>query len=220
VKLRISKISELTGIHRDTISKRLADLPFKAGKKGAKLYSSEDALVEIYKTDSLEAARAEQARTAAQLNTVRAEELRKTRIPISIVLQVHDEIFQAIAATLKAAEGKLLSKELINQIFDKFRSAPKWWSWQRFGGCDAGNKHHRTAERDSVRERNCEASARFASDLLEVRAKLELLNRIIYRTTALFMSSTAWRTWRAAWLCESRRAVPESYHRKLNGTSM
>ena len=126
MKLRISKISELTGIHRDTISKRLADLPFEAGKKGAKLYSSEDALVEIYKTDSLEAARAEQARTAAQLNTVRAEELRKTRIPISIVLQVHDEIFQAIAATLKAAEGKLLSKELINQIFDKFRSAPKW----------------------------------------------------------------------------------------------
>jgi hypothetical protein len=32
------------------------------------------------------------------------------------LLQVHDEIFQAIAATLKAAEGKLLSKELINQI--------------------------------------------------------------------------------------------------------
>jgi DNA-binding Lrp family transcriptional regulator len=70
VKLPISKISELTGIHRDTVSKRLADLPFEAGKKGAKLYSSEDALAEMYKTDSLEAARAEQARTAAQLNTI------------------------------------------------------------------------------------------------------------------------------------------------------
>ena len=129
MKLPISKISELTGIHRDTISKRLADLPFEAGKKGAKLYSSEDALAEIYKTESLEPARAEQARTAAQLNTVRAEELRKTRIPISIVLQVHDEILQAIAATLKAAEGKLLSKELINDIFDKFRSAPAKLKW-------------------------------------------------------------------------------------------
>jgi hypothetical protein len=126
MKLPISKISELTGIHRDTISKRLADLPFEAGKKGAKLYSSEEALAAIYKTDSLEAARAEQARTAAQLNAIRADVLRKTRIPIAIVVEALDETFQAIAATLKAAEGKLLSRELINDIFDKFRSIPKW----------------------------------------------------------------------------------------------
>ena len=129
MKLPILKIAELTGIHRDTISRRLADLPFEAGKKGAKLYSSEDALAAIYKTDSLEAARAEQARTAAQLNAIRAEDLRKTRIPIAIVLQAHDEILQAIVAILKAAEGKLLSKELINDIFDKFRSIPAKLKW-------------------------------------------------------------------------------------------
>jgi DNA-binding Lrp family transcriptional regulator len=129
MKLPILKIAELTGVHRDTISKRLADLPFEAGKKGAKLYSSQNALAAIYKTDSLEAARAEQARTAAQLNAIRADVLRKTRIPIAIVLQVHDEILQAIAATLKAAEGKLLSKELINDIFDKFRSIPAKLKW-------------------------------------------------------------------------------------------
>jgi hypothetical protein len=129
MKLPISKISELTGIHRDTISKRLADLPFEAGTTGAKLYSSEEALAAIYKTDSLEAARAEQARTAAQLNAIRADVLRKTRIPIAIVLQVRDEIFQAIAATLKAAEGKLLSRELINDLFEKFRSAPAKLKW-------------------------------------------------------------------------------------------
>jgi len=129
MKLPILKIAELTGVHRDTISKSLADLPLEAGKKGAKLYSSEDALAAIYKTDSLEAARAEQARTAAQLNAIRADVLRKTRIPIAIVLQVHDEILQAIVATLKAAEGKLLSKELINDIFDKFRSIPAKLKW-------------------------------------------------------------------------------------------
>ena len=129
MKLPILKIAELTGVHRDTISKRLADLPFEAGKKGAKLYSSEEALAAIYKTDSLEAARAEQARTAAQLNAIRADVLRKTRIPIAIVLEALDETFQAIAATLKAAEGKLLSKELINDIFDKFRSIPAKLKW-------------------------------------------------------------------------------------------
>jgi hypothetical protein len=52
--------------------------------------------------DNLEAARAEQARSAAQLNAIRAEDL---RIPITIVLQVHDEIFQAIAATLKSVKS-------------------------------------------------------------------------------------------------------------------
>ena len=112
MKLPIVKIAELTGIHRDTISKRLADLPFDAGKKGAKLYSSEDALAAIYKTDSLEAARAEQARTAAQLNAIRGDVLRKTRIPIGIVLQVNDEICQATAATLKAAKGKFSLRSL------------------------------------------------------------------------------------------------------------
>jgi hypothetical protein len=129
MKLPILKIAELTGIHRDTISKRLADLPFEAGKKGAKLYSSEAALAAIYKTDSLEAARAEQARTAAQLNAIRADVLRKTRIPIEIVLQAHDEIAQATAATLKAAKGKLLTQELMNDIFDKFRSIPAKLKW-------------------------------------------------------------------------------------------
>ncbi len=129
MKLPILKIAELTGVHRDTISKRLADLPFEAGKKGAKLYSSEHALAAIYKTDSLEAARAEQARTAAQLNAIRAEDLRKTRIPIATVLQAHDEILQAIAATLKPAKGKLLTQDLINDIFDKFRSIPAKLKW-------------------------------------------------------------------------------------------
>jgi len=129
MKLPISKISELTGVHRDTISKRLVNLPFEAGKKGAKLYRSEDALAEIYKTDSLEAARAEQARTAAQLNTIRAEDLRKTRIPIGLVLQSMDQLFQAMGATIKAAKGKILTEELINDLFDKFRSAPAKLRW-------------------------------------------------------------------------------------------
>ena len=89
------------------------------------LYESAEALPLVYSVDNLATARAEQARTAAQLNAICAENLRKTRIPIAIVLEALDETFQAIAATLKAAEGKLLSRELINDIFDKFRSMPE-----------------------------------------------------------------------------------------------
>jgi hypothetical protein len=129
MKLPITKLSELTGVHRDSISKRLANLPFSAGKKGAKLYSSAGALAAIYKTDSLDAARAEQARSAAQLNALRAEEIRKTRIPIQIVHDTMDEVFQSIAATIKASKGKTLTIELINELFDKFRSAPAKLNW-------------------------------------------------------------------------------------------
>jgi hypothetical protein len=58
-----------------------------------------------------------------------ADVLRKTRIPIEIVLQVNDEISQATAATLKAARGKFLTQELINDIFDRFRSIPAKLKW-------------------------------------------------------------------------------------------
>jgi hypothetical protein len=64
------------------------------------LYESAEALPLVYSVDNLATARAEQARSPAQLNAIRGEDLRKTRIPITIVPQVHDEIFQALAATL------------------------------------------------------------------------------------------------------------------------
>lgn len=124
MKLPILKIAELTGIHRDTVSKRIADLPFEAGKKGAKLYSSEDALAPVYKADSLEAARAKQALSQAALNAVREEVLRKERIPRQLVLDEMDAVFQAMAATLKNAKGKTLTSTLINELFDKFRAVP------------------------------------------------------------------------------------------------
>ena len=127
MKLPILKFTELTGVHRDTISKRLADLPFEAGKKGAKLYESTEALPLIYAVDNLEAARAEQARSQAALNKVREEVLRKERIPIQIVLDTMDEIFQAIGATLKNC--KELSPGRVNELFTKFREAPKKLKW-------------------------------------------------------------------------------------------
>ena len=127
MKVPILKMAELTGVHRDTISKRLADLPFEAGKKGAKLYESTEALPLIYAVDNLEAARAEQARSQAALNKVREEVLRKERIPIQIVLDTMDEIFQAIGATLKNC--KELSPARVNELFAKFREAPKKLKW-------------------------------------------------------------------------------------------
>jgi hypothetical protein len=124
----IKKLSELTGRHRQTIAKILADLPLVDGQKGAHLYDSREALPLIYAVDNLEAARAEQARSQAALNKVREENLRKQRIPIQLGTTL-DQALQAMAATLKAAKDKVLTVELINNIFEDFRAIPAKLKW-------------------------------------------------------------------------------------------
>jgi hypothetical protein len=125
--LSISQLSELTGRDRRTVAGKLADVPHTAGEPGAMLYESSEALPLIYAVDNLEAARAAQARSQASLNAVREEDLRKQRIPI--VLDTMDEVFQAIGSTLKAANGKKLTAERINELFEKWRDLPAKLKW-------------------------------------------------------------------------------------------
>jgi hypothetical protein len=127
--LSISQLAELTGRDRRTLAKKLEPLPMTEGEKGGHTYESADALARIYGSDSLEAARAEQARSQAALNKVREEVLRKQRIPIELVLSIHDQTLQAMASTLKAAKGKVLTVELINQILSDFRAIPAKLRW-------------------------------------------------------------------------------------------
>jgi hypothetical protein len=122
----INELSDLTGRHRHTITKRLLDLPSIDGPKGAHLYESTVALPLIYAVDNLESARAKQALSQASLNAVREEELRKERIPIQIVLDELDEMFQAMGAILKNAK---LPADRVNEIFEKFRALPARLKW-------------------------------------------------------------------------------------------
>ena len=121
--LSISQLSDLTGRDRRTITKQLSGLTHTPGEGGAMLYKSSEALPLIYAVDNLEAARAAQARSQALLNAVREEDLRKQRIPIQIVLDTIDEVFQAIATTLKAESGagRTLTTQRVNELFEKFR---------------------------------------------------------------------------------------------------
>ncbi len=123
------ELEELTGKHRKALREMLQGVPFKPGPNRAHLYESTVALPVIYtEARSLEAARIKQAETAARLNEIRADELSKTRIPIQDVLDVNDQIFQAIASTLKAeaAKGRVLTREIVNELFEKFRTVPAW----------------------------------------------------------------------------------------------
>ena len=127
--LSISQLSDLTGRDRPRSPNRLKDLPYTAGERGAMLYKSSEALPLIFAVDNLEAARAAQARSQASLNAVREEDLRKQRIPIQIVLDTMDEVFQAIGSTLKAAKGTKLTAERINELFEKWRDLPAKLKW-------------------------------------------------------------------------------------------
>jgi hypothetical protein len=122
--LSINQLSELTGRDRHGIPKRLDNLPFTPGEKGAHLYESTQALPLIYAVDNLEAARAKQALSQASLNAVREEDLRKQRIPIQIAVDANDQALQSFAATLKAAKHKKLTPDLINELLAKLRDVP------------------------------------------------------------------------------------------------
>jgi hypothetical protein len=121
--LSINQLSELTRRDRRTITKQLQDLRFVDGEKGAHLYESTEALPLIYRVGNLEAARAKQALSQASLNAIREENLRKERIPIQIVLDEMDAVFQAMGAILKNC--KALSASQVNEIFEKMRAVPK-----------------------------------------------------------------------------------------------
>jgi hypothetical protein len=127
--LSISQLAELTAYDRRTIAKSLKDLRSIDGERGALLYESTEALPALFKVDSLESARAKQANSQASLNAVREQDLRRQRIPLQVVADTMDEVFQALGSTLKAAKGKTLSTEMINELFDKFRAAPAKLKW-------------------------------------------------------------------------------------------
>src|SRR5438876_5885091 len=123
----INQLAELTGRDRRTIKKQLEDLHFVDGEKGAHLYESTEALPMIYRVDKLESARAKQALSQASLNAIREENLRKERVPLQLVLDEMDSLFQAMGAILKNV--KELSPSRINEIFQKFREVPSKLKW-------------------------------------------------------------------------------------------
>lgn len=127
--LSINKLSELTGRDRRTITKQLEDLCFVDGDKGSHLYESSEAFPLIYRVDSLDAAKAKQALAAASLNKVKEEELRKERVPLQLVMDEVDSMFQAMAAILKNYKGKPIGEPQVNEIFAKFRDIPKQLKW-------------------------------------------------------------------------------------------
>src|SRR5947207_11433979 len=123
----VNQLSELTGRDRRTVKKQLEELHFVLGEKSAHLYESSEAFPLIYRVDNLESARAKQALSQASLNAIREENLRKEHVPLQLVLDEMDSLFQEIGAVLKNI--KELPSVRVNEIFQKFREIPSKLKW-------------------------------------------------------------------------------------------
>src|SRR6476659_7593829 len=93
-----TQLSDLTGKDRKTLTRRLESLQPQDGPRGAMLYDSRLALELIYEVKTtgktVDEARKEDYIQRAALAKVRREELERTRIPIELVLNIHDQALQ------------------------------------------------------------------------------------------------------------------------------
>jgi transcriptional antiterminator len=130
-QVSINELSVLTGKTRETIGKALANLPFNAGPKGAKLFNSYHALSALYRSSSLSGEKPTDQLALKRIEQIdlEMEVTRQERITIEAMNAVNDEVFQSAAALIKSHKGKVLTEEVINDIYAAFRSIPEKLKW-------------------------------------------------------------------------------------------
>jgi hypothetical protein len=126
------EIAELLSTDRETVRKKVAPLVAKQGPKNAKLYESDKALTlclglggpqDGEYVDMAEAQRLLTVKRGAQID-LEMEVTRGDRWPKDDVEAIHEASLSNVAGLLKAHEGKLLSAELIRDIFTELREVP------------------------------------------------------------------------------------------------
>jgi phage terminase Nu1 subunit (DNA packaging protein) len=56
--------------------------------------------------------------------------MRKERIPLDVVAEIDNEVYMAIAGILKSNVDRVLTREVINEIFEQFRNIPETLGWE------------------------------------------------------------------------------------------
>ena len=108
-----------------TLRKRLHSADIKSGDDGR--YSTNQIVRAIF--GELRHEQIRLTRANADCQEIENQCLRRERIPVDVVNEVNDQAHRAIAAIIKAHHGKVLSMDVINEIFDQLRSVPEQLNW-------------------------------------------------------------------------------------------
>ena len=121
-KVNVSELVRLTGSCRAHVLKRVAGLEFTVGDQNAKEFNSEEALRSIYLgfQDGKSAQERLALKKAEQID-LEMEVKRRERVSVEDVEEHQDEVFQNMAGVIKAHEGKLLSPDLVQELFSEMR---------------------------------------------------------------------------------------------------
>jgi hypothetical protein len=141
-KLSISQLCEITGIDRATISKKLADVPFSEGAKGAKMYDRNVAMPLLFGNTAPQGedeakkrkaiAEAEKAElvvkrlkgelVSVDAMTQAAGELVKTLF--MRIVRVEPSIIASKAFGKTAVEIETICREHLQKVFDDLKTMP------------------------------------------------------------------------------------------------
>jgi hypothetical protein len=133
MKVSIHWLAEVTGKHAATVKKRVEGLARDASGKLNSAEALEAIFIGTVQTEdghvtTQEAVRQLTVEKALQVR-LQNEITRKERIPIDDVLEVTGRVFRSMAATIKSKHDKVLTLEVINELFAELRSFPDRLNW-------------------------------------------------------------------------------------------
>src|SRR5215471_5636510 len=128
----VNALHDLTDLHGDTIRKHTAQLPRDGrGRMNSALALRLLPLSNGERNGEAPITHSEALRRLAIAKTrqieIDVEIKRGSRIPLSVVAQTDMEVFTMFAATLKANHNKVLTQEIINEIFEGIRNWAHEW---------------------------------------------------------------------------------------------
>ena len=121
----LNDLAKLTGYDPKTVKRRVGDLPFTSGEKGAMMYESVPALARVYAVEQSVDGQMSNSQAASLLNQAKIKDLeldgeikRKERIPRAVVEAVNEEAITAVVGMLK----KYLPNEVLTEVLSELRA--------------------------------------------------------------------------------------------------
>ena len=118
--MSLNELAQITNRSRQHVTRRVASLEHTDGKRGAKLYESEEAIPLILAVSELEQLRAEATRERMLLAQARQEVREGKRIPIELIMDWTDHALKTMRARILASLGKELTDERREWILEEW----------------------------------------------------------------------------------------------------